>query len=107
MKQNGVVCWPGPALLCFIFRFEYLILGPESYRDFRETGPWPPWVSRLQFTAAAGNFVYFKYKPFVLESCCFSLLLLFIFLFCFGFFHLHLLHTLKISTLFSTDIQLN
>ena len=23
MKQNGVVCWPGPALLFFIFRFEY------------------------------------------------------------------------------------
>ena len=39
MKQNGVVCWPGPALLLFIFRFEYLISGPLSYRDFRETGP--------------------------------------------------------------------
>ena len=39
MKQNGVVCWPGPALLFFIFRFEYLISGPKSYRDFRETGP--------------------------------------------------------------------
>ena len=42
MKQNGVVCWPGPALLCFISRFEYLILGPKSYRDFRETGPLAP-----------------------------------------------------------------
>ena len=31
--------WPGPALLFFIFRFEYLIWGPKSYRDFRETGP--------------------------------------------------------------------
>ena len=41
MKQDGVVCWPGPALLFFIFRFEYLISGPKSYRDFRETGPWP------------------------------------------------------------------
>ena len=40
MKQNGVVCYPGPALLFFIFRFEYLISGPKSYRDFRETGPW-------------------------------------------------------------------
>ena len=39
MKQNGVVCQPGPALLFFIFRFEYLISGPKSYRDFRETGP--------------------------------------------------------------------
>ena len=39
MKQNGVVCLPGPALLFFIFRFEYLISGPKSYRDFRETGP--------------------------------------------------------------------
>ena len=41
MKQNGVVCQPGPALLFFIFRFEYLILGPKSYQDFRETGPRP------------------------------------------------------------------
>ena len=39
MKQNGVVCLPGPPLLFFIFRFEYLIRGPKSYRDFRETGP--------------------------------------------------------------------
>ena len=39
MKQNGVVCWPGPALLFFIFRFEYLISDPKSYRDFRETSP--------------------------------------------------------------------
>ena len=39
MKQNGVVCWPGLSLLFFIFRFEYLISGPKSYRDFRETGP--------------------------------------------------------------------
>ena len=30
----------GPAFLFFIFRFEYLISGPKSYRDFRETGPW-------------------------------------------------------------------
>ena len=27
------------ALLFFIFRFEYFISGPKSYRDFRETGP--------------------------------------------------------------------
>ena len=39
MKQNGVVCWPRPALLFFIVRFEYLISGPKSYREFRETGP--------------------------------------------------------------------
>ena len=39
MKQNGVVCKPGPAHLFFIFRFEYLISGPKSYRDFRETSP--------------------------------------------------------------------
>ena len=32
---------PGPALLFFVFRFEYLISGPKSYRDFRETGPGP------------------------------------------------------------------
>ena len=42
MKQNGVVCYPGPALLFFIFRFEYLISAPKSYRDFRETGPRNP-----------------------------------------------------------------
>ena len=41
MIQNGVVCYPGPALLLFIFRFEYLISGPKSYRDVRETGPRP------------------------------------------------------------------
>ena len=39
MNQNGVVCQPGPALLFFIFQFEYFISGPKSYRDFRETGP--------------------------------------------------------------------
>ena len=27
-------------LLFFTFRFEYLISGPKSSRDFRETGPW-------------------------------------------------------------------
>ena len=40
MKQNGVVCEPEPLHLFFIFRFEYLISGPKSYRDVRETGPW-------------------------------------------------------------------
>ena len=39
MNQNGVVCQPGPALLFFIFQFEYLITGPKSQRHFRETGP--------------------------------------------------------------------
>ena len=39
MKQNGVVRKPGPVLLFFIFWFEYLISGPKSYRDVRETGP--------------------------------------------------------------------
>ena len=39
MKQNGLVCLPGPTLLFFIFRFQYLISGPKSYRDFRETAP--------------------------------------------------------------------
>ena len=40
MNQNGVVCLLGRALFFFIFRFEYLISGPKSYRDIRETGPW-------------------------------------------------------------------
>ena len=39
MKRNGVVCLPGPALLFYIFRFEYLISGPKSYRDVREATP--------------------------------------------------------------------
>ena len=39
MKQNGVVFLAGPAFLPFIFRFEYLISGPKSYQDVRETGP--------------------------------------------------------------------
>ena len=30
MKQKGVFCQPGPALLFFLFRFEYLILGAEK-----------------------------------------------------------------------------
>ena len=47
--QNGVVCWLGPAPLVSIFRFEYLISGPKSYRDFRETGPT---AYKRQFTAA-------------------------------------------------------
>ena len=40
MKQNGVFCQPGPALLFFLFQFEYLISGLKSYRDFGEMGPW-------------------------------------------------------------------
>ena len=47
MKQNGVVCLPGPALLFFIFRFEYLISGPKSYRDVREASPQAPVVQKL------------------------------------------------------------
>ena len=39
MKQNEAVCYPGPVLLFFIFQFENMILGPESYRDFQEMGP--------------------------------------------------------------------
>ena len=40
MNQIGVVCLLGPALLFFTFRFEYMISGPKSYLDFRETDPW-------------------------------------------------------------------
>ena len=40
MKQKGAVCWLGPALLFFAFRFENLISSPKSYRDFREMDPW-------------------------------------------------------------------
>ena len=36
MNQNGVICLPGPALLFFVFRFEYLISGPKSYGTFEK-----------------------------------------------------------------------
>ena len=36
MKQNEVVCCPGPVPLFFLFWFEYLVSGLKSYRDFRE-----------------------------------------------------------------------
>ena len=39
MKQNGVVCWPGPALLFFIFRFEYLISGSVKLPGLSRNGP--------------------------------------------------------------------
>ena len=39
MKQNGVVFKPGPALLLFLFLFEYLISGPKSYRAFEKRAP--------------------------------------------------------------------
>ena len=38
-KKKRAVCSPGPALLFFVFRFENLMSGPKSYRDFRETDP--------------------------------------------------------------------
>ena len=42
-EKNEVFCWPGPALLLFLlFRFEYLISGTKSYRDFGQTGPAGP-----------------------------------------------------------------
>ena len=40
MKQNGVIGQPGLALLFFVFRFEYLISGQKSYRDFRSGSFW-------------------------------------------------------------------
>ena len=55
----------GPAHLFFMFRFEYLMSGPKSYRDFRETGPWSrPWIlpwavtsqrETLRWNGARGN----------------------------------------------------
>ena len=40
-EKNEVFCWPEPALLLILlFRFEYLISGLKSYRDFGQTGPW-------------------------------------------------------------------
>ena len=40
IKQNGVIGQPGLALLFFVFRFEYLISGQKSYRDFRSGSFW-------------------------------------------------------------------
>ena len=57
MKQNGVVSQPGPTLLLFIFRFKYLISGPKSYRDFRESGPRAPFLERpVNFSGRKANF---------------------------------------------------
>ena len=44
MKQNGVVCKPGPPLLFFIFRFEYLILGPVKLPGRSRNGPLVPFA---------------------------------------------------------------
>ena len=44
MKQNGVVCKPGQALLFFIIRFEYLISG-EKLPGLSRNGPLDPWGS--------------------------------------------------------------
>ena len=49
MKQNGVICQPGLALLFFVFRFEYLISGLKSYGTFGG-GP-----SMLQTVGLKGN----------------------------------------------------
>ena len=48
MKQNGVVCQPGFALSFFVFRFEYLISGLKSYRDFRSWSFYAPDTSLCQ-----------------------------------------------------------
>ena len=47
MKQNGVVCWPGPALLFFIFRSEYLISGPEKLPGLSRNGPVAPVAQKV------------------------------------------------------------
>ena len=39
MTQNGVVCQSGPALLFFIFRFEYSDFGPEQLPGLSRNGP--------------------------------------------------------------------
>ena len=55
MKQNGIVCLPGPALLFFIFWFEYLISDPKIYRDFRETGPKIPDSTKMRIPLHSAN----------------------------------------------------
>ena len=39
MKQNGVVCYPGPALFFFVFRFECFDFGPEKLAGLSRNGP--------------------------------------------------------------------
>ena len=39
MKENAVVCWPGPARLFFMFRFEYLVSGPKELPGLLRNGP--------------------------------------------------------------------
>ena len=36
---SSLLARTGALILYKLFRFEYLISGPKSYRDFRETGP--------------------------------------------------------------------
>ena len=48
----------GPELLFFVFRLEYLISGPKSYRDFRKTAPGRPDYDVLHTKRA-----YSMYRP--------------------------------------------
>ena len=44
-KWSSLLARTGAFIL--LFRFEYLISGPKSYRDFRETGPRPQSLKRV------------------------------------------------------------
>ena len=80
MKQNAVVCQPGPALFFLIFRFEYLISGPKSYRDFRETGPslrrgGGPWVGEVTRSSGVKKTTRLHATTLAVPGCTFSRLL--------------------------------
>ena len=65
-EKNEVFCWPEPALLLILlFRFEYLISGPKSYRDFGQTGPWSVVKGRkTEFTGKVNLMLLPKQCPF-------------------------------------------
>ena len=67
MKQNGAVCWPGPALLFLTFRFENLISGPKRYRDFQGTGPWTNNLSVSCLIDTADNTMSSNYFSMVIN----------------------------------------
>ena len=62
MKQNGAVCLPGPALLFFIFRFEYHIYSIN--RLGRLLNFW------TLIVGAYSRWALIKFSPFSVSEVC-------------------------------------
>ena len=72
MKQNGVVCQPGPAFLFFIFQFEYLISGLKVTGTFEKRAP----ALKVVHSDWSGHFGQSDQNvPFHLTKLLFSILL--------------------------------